>query len=67
MIRTIEQSPETFNRISAVEKNFKLYKKQSSPFGDIVILKNHITLQEIFMKEKRFKCFETFKNNISRA
>ena len=65
MIRAIEQNAETFNRISPIEKNFKLYKKQSSPFGDIIILKNHITLQEIFVKEKRFKCFETFKNNIN--
>lgn len=67
MIKTIEQNPDIYNKVSLCEQNYQLFKKLNSPFGEIVILKSYVTLQEIFVKEKRFKCFETFKENITRA
>lgn len=67
MIKTIEQNPDIYNKVSVCEQNYQLFKKLNSPFGEIVILKSYVTLQEIFVKEKRFKCFETFKENITRA
>ena len=56
---------EAYNTPWAEEKNYKFVRKTSDPrFGDIVILKNHLTGDVVLSKEKLASSKKEAENDI---